>query len=298
MIIPGTVVWHAGRQGRPPLLAEHYPAHYGGYGDFTVPDAPSTVAFYTWSDIEGFGLPEIVRDLDEKVEFLMGCKVACASCYAKQKVDTAVAPAPCPTGAATDDSAPTHTATMTPLMNNDAATAIRNFCAAFARRRFMTAPEFSAPASWHAFRDQYEQDLAGQLHPIRTQWFADMVRRATAADLDALDALRTEEGADGFLGANPGVPGQAAKPDGFQVCMIRCIQQNLLEKAYEIWDGDNRQWDPVLKRHVHAASPAIPTWFRAHGWNLPEDWAPNGEDYVGAPPPPLTSVSCAAGGGS
>ena len=50
----------------------------------------------------------------------------------------------------------------------------------------MTAPEFSAPASWHAFRDQYEQDYGGQAHPIRTQWFADMVRRCTAADLDAL----------------------------------------------------------------------------------------------------------------
>lgn len=216
--------------------------------------------------------------------------------------------------------APTH------LMNADFVAAFRTFVASFARRRFMTAPEFSSPRSWHAFRDQYEQDLAGQLHPIHTMWFADMVRRCTTADLDALDALRTEEGASGF-----------------QTCMIRCIQQNLLEKAYYVWDGDNRLWpsphggevltplseggDPVLKRHVHAASkgvppdvgassasPAIPSWFRAHGWNLPEDWAPpaalegsdpffqagspNGEDYVPPTPTPAHEpVSCAAGGG-
>jgi hypothetical protein len=145
---------------------------------------------------------------------------------------------------------------MTTLMNSDAASAIRTFCAAFARRRFMTAPEFSAPASWHAFRDQYEQDYGSQIHPIRTQWFADMVRRATNADLDALEALRTEEGTSDF-----------------QTCMVRCIQQNLLEKAYE---------------ERPDSTAAIPFWFHAQGWDIPPEWV------AAAQAPPAVNPSLAA----
>lgn len=106
VLIPGSVVWPSPRlrRGSPPQLADHYPAYYGGYGDFTVPGGPSNVAFYTRSDIEGFGLSEIVRDLDASVEFLVACRVACATCWqAKQKVDAAAAPATVPTGAAISD---------------------------------------------------------------------------------------------------------------------------------------------------------------------------------------------------
>ena len=110
VLIPGSLFRLAGHQGRPPRLADHYPAYYGGYGDFTVSTAPANVAFYTLSDIEGFGLANVVRDLDASVDFLVGCKVACASCYAKQKVDATAAPATVPAGAANDDSATsTHT---------------------------------------------------------------------------------------------------------------------------------------------------------------------------------------------
>jgi hypothetical protein len=137
---------------------------------------------------------------------------------------------------------------MATLMTNDAEAAIRAFVVSFSARRFMTAPEFSSPRSWYAFRDQYEQDYGGQLHPIRTQWFADMVRRATAADMDTLDSMRT------------GLPPQGGGVDGFMICMIRCIQQNLLEKAYDQWET------------TRGGSPAIPTWFRAQGWVIPAEW--------------------------
>jgi hypothetical protein len=102
VIIPGSVIWYAGRQGKAPALAVHYEATYGGYGDFTVPGAPVTVAFITADDLSNRSMAEIVSGLDKSVEFLFVCQVACASCWV-QKVEVAATPAPTTAGAAISD---------------------------------------------------------------------------------------------------------------------------------------------------------------------------------------------------
>lgn len=104
VIMPLHPVWLPGRSGVAPRLADHYEATYGGYGDFTVPGAPTTVAFITADDLSNQSMAEIVRDLDAEVEFLFVCAVSCASCWV-QKVDTAAVATVTPSGAATDDSA-------------------------------------------------------------------------------------------------------------------------------------------------------------------------------------------------
>lgn len=134
VIVPLHPVWMPRRSsGKPaPRLAAHYEATYGGYGDFTVPTAPSNVAFITADDLSNLTMEDVVRDLDEGVEFLFVCAVTCASCWStalsaarrgsdppfqggesadgrhdqaqtNQKVDAAAAPAPTPAGAAISD---------------------------------------------------------------------------------------------------------------------------------------------------------------------------------------------------
>ena len=118
---------------------------------------------------------------------------------------------------------------------------ITDLCAAFHRRYVLQPPEFSHPHHWYAFKDIYDDYSAG----VRASgWFQGLIssRHVHHLDLAGLNALADPEG------------------DGYQFCMIRCIQFALL--------------DAVLRRDraYLTVSPAIPRFFREAGWDVPADW--------------------------
>jgi hypothetical protein len=127
---------------------------------------------------------------------------------------------------------------------------ITDLCAAFHRRFIMQPPEFSHPRHWYAFKDIYDDYSAG----IRaSSWFQGLTTSAHSLDLAGLNSLADPEG------------------DGYQFCMIRCLQFALLETALR------------RDRAYLSVSPAIPRFFREAGWDVPADW--NCEIKAAASPP-------------
>jgi hypothetical protein len=118
---------------------------------------------------------------------------------------------------------------------------LRAFCAAFHQRYIMQPPEFSHPRHWYGVKDIYDDYSAGIR---RSGWFQALLTSAQELDLAGLDSLAV------------------APPtgDGYQFCMIRCIQFALLEAAL------------ARDRAYQSVSPAIPRYFRGVGWDVPADW--------------------------
>lgn len=116
---------------------------------------------------------------------------------------------------------------------------LRDFCAAFQKRYSMQPPEFSDPRGWYGAKDIYDDYSAG----IRScGWFKALLTSAQELDLAGLDSLADPSG------------------DGYQFCMIRCIQFALLKAAL----ARDRAYQPV--------SPAFPRYFRGVGWDVPAHW--------------------------
>ena len=116
---------------------------------------------------------------------------------------------------------------------------LRDFCAGFAARYSLQPPEFAHPQTWYRFKNIYERYSAS----IRSSdWFQRLITDATSADLDAFATLADQD------------------EDGYQFCMIRCLQFALLGAAL--------QRDEALE----SVSTAIPVWFRGQGWHIPADW--------------------------
>ena len=114
-----------------------------------------------------------------------------------------------------------------------------SFCATFKRRYMLQPPEFSHPRHWYGAKDIYDDYSAG----IRSApWFQALLTGGTEADMVTLDSLVT------------------TTSDGYQFCMIRCIQFALLETAL----ARDRAYQPV--------SPAIPRYFRRANWDVPATW--------------------------
>jgi hypothetical protein len=125
------------------------------------------------------------------------------------------------------------------VLDSTVAAQITDLCAAFKKRYILQPPEFSHPRHWYGAKDIYDDYSAG----LRaSSWFQGLITSAHRLDLEGLGSLADPEG------------------DGYQFCMIRCLQFALLEAALR----RDRAYQPV--------SPAIPAWFRAAGWDIPADW--------------------------
>jgi hypothetical protein len=137
-----------------------------------------------------------------------------------------------------DISTDTMATIITPAIQDE----LRAFCAAFASRRMMQPPEFTA--HWRHFRDMYEQSYGGIPFATEQPWFAALITHGTTEDFAALIAVN-----DGRC--------------DFRDAMIRCIIQNLLEEA---WAADQR-----ATQRGETVSTALPAWFRSIGARAPED---------------------------
>jgi hypothetical protein len=127
------------------------------------------------------------------------------------------------------------------VLNSVVMKQITDLCAAFAARYNLQPPEFSHPRHWYGAKDIYDDYSAG----LRgSSWFQALITSAHHLDLEGLGSLAV------------------APPhgDGYQFCMIRCLQFALLEAALR------------RDRAYKDVSPAIPAWFRAAGWDIPADW--------------------------
>jgi hypothetical protein len=119
---------------------------------------------------------------------------------------------------------------------------ITTLCTAFKNRYALQSPEFSHPHYWYGAKDIYDDYSAG----MRTSsWFEALITSAHHLDLAGLDSLAVCREIDG---------------DGYQFCMVRCLQFALLEAAL------------ARDRAYQTVSPAIPAWFRAAGWDIPATW--------------------------
>lgn len=119
---------------------------------------------------------------------------------------------------------------------------LRAFCEAFQRRYALQPPEFSHPQSWYGAKDIYDTYSAGIR---RADWFQSLITGASSADLAALDSLALRRDIDG---------------DGYQFCMIRCMQFAILEIAL------------ARDQAGQTVSAAIPRYFRDLGWGVPPTW--------------------------
>lgn len=133
-----------------------------------------------------------------------------------------------------DISTDTMATIITPAIQDE----LRAFCKAFAARRMLQPPEFTA--HWRHFRDMYEQSYGGIPFATDQPWFPALIARGTTEDFAALIAVN-----DGRC--------------DFRDAMIRCIIQNILEEA---WGADQRG---------ETVSTALPAWFRSIGARTPED---------------------------
>ena len=122
---------------------------------------------------------------------------------------------------------------------------IHNFITKFSKEYSFQSPEFRNKLSWYYSRDMYENNLKDEINPINTDWFKNLIVNATIKDLDELViAYSIDEG------IYPGIA----------FCLMRCIQQNLIEKAYK------------LDKIGIKISTDIPQWFRKAKWNCVEKW--------------------------
>lgn len=141
------------------------------------------------------------------------------------------------------------------IMTADRRAAVHTWRAAFANRWALQDPSFTAVAEigsreWRAFwGDLYEQDLpkAGLRNPLRSAWYTDLMTRATAADLDALDRIFKE-------------PCEGDEDARYGKAFYQFLVNELVRATY----GRFKEGRP--------SSPAMASWCRAKGWGLPEDW--------------------------
>jgi hypothetical protein len=131
---------------------------------------------------------------------------------------------------------------VTPIVTESVQQEIRSFITKFSLNYSNQPPEFTDKRRWYYVRDLYERDII-DTNPIRTDWFYSLLVNATKNDLDAIVTAYSVE-----------------KYSGFAFCLMRCLQQNLIEQASEL----DKTGIPV--------SRAIPEWFRNAGWNVPKKW--------------------------
>lgn len=157
------------------------------------------------------------------------------------------------------------------IMTADRRAAVHTWRAAFANRWALQDPSFTAVAEigsreWRAFwGDLYEQDLpkAGLRNPLRSAWYTDLMTRATAADLDALDRIFKE-------------PCEGDEDARYGKAFYQFLINELVRSTY----GRFKEGKP--------SSGAMPDWCRAKGWGLPEDWVSDSDKRsasTGAPEP-------------
>ena len=227
VIIPGSLIWTSRKKKKQmPTLEPTYTGSYEGYGYI---HGPGGVLFVLDDyDMEPYDMAE------EGADFAYSCTVACASCWAAHHSAKPLRPI------------------------SDRTPYIRAFIKAYAEEEYGRYSDsdsdsdsdeedtYAGPkslADYAAYSHGLEFAETGDgPHPIRTEWFRKMVFRATAADLDALEAIKNG--------------------DGLTDCMVHCIQDHMLQQATKIWKGGH----PYV-------SAAIPAWFRAHGWDVPAGWA-------------------------
>jgi hypothetical protein len=111
---------------------------------------------------------------------------------------------------------------------------------AFLKRWAMQPPEFFLWGGLHN-EDLYSRDIGDMTNPLRTEWFPQLVREATLADLDAIER---------------NLGGESVSCRGYQ----RFFQAELLRAAKKEHD-EGRPY-----------SEEIPTWFRFKDWNIGPKW--------------------------
>jgi len=125
------------------------------------------------------------------------------------------------------------------IINSQVLTDLRDFCATFKRRHALQPPEFSHPRTWYRVKDIYDDYSVGIR---RVLWFEALLTNGTTADLAALNSLADIDG------------------DGYQFCMIRCMQFAILDAAL------------ARDQAGQTVSAAIPRYFRDLGWGVPPTW--------------------------
>jgi hypothetical protein len=130
---------------------------------------------------------------------------------------------------------------MATIITDAVVAGIATFCGAFADRYMMQPPEFTDIRYLDSFSDLYERDVRGAINPVNTEWFARLQVSATAADIDALDATFHVD-------------------DSYECAIQRFVLRRLLRSAY-------RRDQAGME-----VSAAIPVWYRAKGWGLPDNW--------------------------
>lgn len=122
------------------------------------------------------------------------------------------------------------------------------YCRIFAERWVFQPPEFTdillmEDNEWReAFANLYEQSYEGAPNPINTKWFTILIKKGEVEDLNML------------FSATEGIS------DRYTIAFFRFMMYALLYRAY-----NNDQLNVPI-------SPAIPKWFRARKWHIPEEW--------------------------
>ena len=130
------------------------------------------------------------------------------------------------------------------IVNDTVKEYINNFTKKFTMRHSHQPPEFTDKRIWYHFRDMYEEYISDITHPIHTSWFYELITSANQKDLDELvNAFNNKE-----------------MVESYYFCMMRYVQQNLLEKAYQL----DKKNVPISK--------SIPEWFRNAGWTISSKW--------------------------
>jgi hypothetical protein len=140
---------------------------------------------------------------------------------------------PSTTNIATNTMSDTPAATMettNPVITDAIKQELTEWCEIFRRRWVFQPPEFWEVVNLGDFEGHYEKDVGDVVNPIRRGWFADLIKYATAEDLEALE---------GCVSVVP---------------YLRYFQCYILSR---ICDG-----------HTTWYSSRIIPWFRAKGWKV------------------------------
>lgn len=111
---------------------------------------------------------------------------------------------------------------------------------AFIKRWETQPPEFFTMCGMR-YEDHYSSNISDMINPIRTEWFQQLVREATLADLDAIER---------HLG------GESISYRAYQ-----CFFQSELVMAAKKAHDEKRPY-----------SEEIPLWFRFKDWNIGPKW--------------------------